>query len=217
LCIYDKLAELSKTRDVEKAALLKKHVFDCGGGVGDGRGVTRIEFRLRRDALRSLKIDTIKDLFHKESALVEWLTSHWFRILEKPRVRGHENTASIHPLWVEVRYLFKRYFPGSDVKREPVTWSRNDSVPCDPVALERQAAGCIASAAALRYGEQKDVKRFREILHNEIDRYLLRIFDRTNERAAERQIKDGISADTTMSELEQERKEAWERYSKDTA
>ncbi|MDR2115936.1 MAG: hypothetical protein LBP87_06110 [Planctomycetaceae bacterium] len=217
LCIYDKFAELSETGNAEKTALMKKYVFDCGGGVGDGSGVTRIEFRLRRAALRSFKIDTITDLYYKEAGLVDWLTSRWFRILEKPKVRGHENTASIHPLWVEVQELFKRYFPGSDVKREPVTWSRNDSVPCDPVALEKQAAGCIASAAALRYGEQKDVNRFRAILHKEIDKYLLRIFDKTNERAVERQVKHGVIANINVSELEQERIKAWERFQQDTA
>ncbi|MDR1269777.1 MAG: hypothetical protein LBK82_09645, partial [Planctomycetaceae bacterium] len=180
--------------NVEKTALMKQYVFDCSGGVGDGSGVTRVEFRLRRDALRPLGINTVDDLYHKETALVDWLTSHWFRLLEKPKIRGHENKAAIHPLWVEIQELFKRYFPGSDKKRKPVMWSRNDSIKCEPEALEKQAAGCLASAAALRYGQQTDPENLRIILGEEIDTYLLRIFDRTNERAIERYVRDGITA-----------------------
>ncbi|MDR3197038.1 MAG: hypothetical protein LBU34_04125 [Planctomycetaceae bacterium] len=203
LCIYDKLAELAETGNVEKAALMKKYVFDCAGGVGDDSGVTRIEFRLRRDALRPLGIDTVDDLYHKETALVEWLTSHWFRILEKPKVRGHENKAAIHPLWVEVQELFKRYFPGPDKGREAVTWSHNNSVTCEPEALEKQAAGCLASAVALRYGTQTDTKQLLALLHNNIEHYLLQIFNRTNERAVERYVRNGV-----MAECEQEQQES---------
>jgi hypothetical protein len=212
LCLYDKFAELSEKSNVEKTALMKKYVFDCGGGVGDGRGVTRIEFRLRRDALRSFGINTITDLFHRESGLAEWLTTRWFRILEKPKVRGHENTATIHPLWVEVQELFKHYFPGSDNAREPVMWSRDDSVKCEPVALEKQAAGCLASAVALRYGEQTAPEKLRAILHQEVDRHLLRIFDKTNERAIERLVRDGITAESALSESEQEQQKRLEQY-----
>jgi hypothetical protein len=203
LCIYDKFAELSEKGNVEKVALMKKYVFDCSGGVGDGSGVTRVEFRLRRDILRSLKINTIDDLYRKETGLVEWLTSYWFRILEKPKVRGHENVATIHPLWVEVQELFKRYFPGSDKAREPVAWSRSDSVRCEPEALEKQAAGCLASAIALRYGEQASPEDLRVILRQEVDRYLLRIFDKTNERAIERYVCDGVTVENGQEQQEQ--------------
>ncbi|MDR0338200.1 MAG: hypothetical protein LBI18_14040 [Planctomycetaceae bacterium] len=204
LCIYDKLSELADKGNVEKAALMKKYVFDCAGGVGDGSGLTRIEFRLRRDALRPLGINTIDDLYRKETALVDWLTSHWFRILDKPKVRGHENTAAIHPLWVEVQELFQHYFPGSDKERESIVWSHDDSVRCEPEALEKQAAGCLASAVALRYGGQTTPEDLRAILLQEIDAYLIRIFNRTNERATERYVRDGITAE---SEQEQQRRQ----------
>ncbi|GHT25071.1 hypothetical protein FACS189419_10030 [Planctomycetales bacterium] len=60
----------------------------------DGLLLTRIEFRLGRDALKHLRIDTIADLEEKESSLAEWLPRNWFRLLEEPAVRGHENTAA---------------------------------------------------------------------------------------------------------------------------
>jgi hypothetical protein len=204
LCIYDKLTELAEKGNVEKAALMKKYVFDLAGGVGDGSGITRIEFRLRRDALRPLGINTIDDLRRKETALVDWLTSHWFRLLEKPKIRGHENKATIHPLWVEVRELFKHYFPGLDKEREPVMWSHDDSVTCTPDALEKQAAGCLASAVSLRYGQQTDPKTLRAILINEIDKHLLRILDRVNERAVERYVRDGVTAKSGQEQQERQ-------------
>jgi hypothetical protein len=212
LCIYDKLTELAEKGNTEKAALMKKYVFDCGGGVGDGSGITRVEFRLRRDALRQLGINTIDDLYRKETALVEWLTSHWFRILEKPKIRGHENTATIHPLWGEVQGLFKHYFPGSGETREPVAWTRIDSVKCEPEALEKQAAGCLASAMALRYGGQTNLVNFRTKLHQEVDKYSLRIYDRINERAVERYVRDGVTA-----EDEQEQQQRKEHYQEGAA
>ena len=202
LCIYDKLSELAEKGNVEKVALMKKYVFDYAGDVGDVCDVTRIEFRLRRDALRSLKINTIDDLHRKETGLVEWLTSHWFRLLDKPKIRGHENTATIHPLWLEVQGLFKQYFPGLDKKRDPVEWSRDVSVKCNPDALKKQAFGCLSSAIALQHGLQDNQEDLRTILNELLDVYESRIYNRVNERAVERYVRDGVTADVRQEQQE---------------
>jgi hypothetical protein len=119
--------------------------------------LTRVEFRLGRDALKHLGIDSVADLAEKESSLVDWLTRCWFRLLEKPAVRGHENDAALHPLWLEVQAAFRQWFPGMRAGNKEVKWNYKKPVSCDPVALEKQAAGCLAKAAASRFGTQKTV------------------------------------------------------------
>ena len=37
-----------------------------------------------------------------------------------------------------------------------VKWEKSESLSCDPVALEKQALGCLSKALAVRHGEQED-------------------------------------------------------------
>jgi hypothetical protein len=39
------------------------------------------------------------------------------------KVRGHENTAELHPIWERVRTLFLTHFSGAEVAT--VEWKRN--------------------------------------------------------------------------------------------
>jgi hypothetical protein len=151
-CFYDKSRELrAKKSNIVKEALF---IRDCVGDewYNSGRPVTRIEIRLGRDALKALDVDSVSDLQKSERAIVDLLTTEWLRILESPKVRGHENSAAIHPIWERVRNLFFQYFTGSEVD---VHWNRKESVVCDPVALELQALGCLSKALAYSFGEQE--------------------------------------------------------------
>jgi hypothetical protein len=153
VCIYDKGKELrAKKKNIVKEADFISH---CVGDewINSGRPITRVEFRLGRDALKSLGVNTVKDLQEREHAIFDLITRDWFRILEKPKVRGYENKAALHPIWERVRTLFLTYFSGSEV--ETVEWQRKDKTSCDPAALESQALGCISKALAARYGGQK--------------------------------------------------------------
>jgi hypothetical protein len=101
-----------------------------------------------------LGVDSVSDLQRSDRAIIDLLTTEWLRILEHPKVRGHEHTAAIHPVWERVRNLFFQYFTGRDVA---VCWGKNESVVCDPVALELQALGCLSKALAYNFGEQEEV------------------------------------------------------------
>ena len=59
--------------------------------------ITRVEFRLWRDALRAMDIHTIQDLQERETALADWLCDKWFRLLEKPKVRGRPGAGKKFP------------------------------------------------------------------------------------------------------------------------
>jgi hypothetical protein len=149
LCIYDKRQELIDTCDEVKMSLL---VNDCLGGEFPEE-LTRIEYRLRRDALRCFNINTIQDLLEREHALVDYLTFDWFRLLRDEKDRSNSALQSLDPLWQEVRDLFFEYFPGPVENRKPV--ERNDSrreIKCTGDSLIKQAVGCLATAAALVKG-----------------------------------------------------------------
>jgi hypothetical protein len=106
-----------------------------------------------------LGVDSVSDLQRSDRAIIDLLTTEWLRILEHPKVRGHETrtvgservSAVIHPVWERVRNLFFFYFTGRDVV---VCWGKNESVVCDPVALELQALGCLSKVLAYSFGEQ---------------------------------------------------------------
>jgi hypothetical protein len=119
------------------------------------RPMTRIEWSLKREALRAMGYNRIEDLFGNEWAFINLLTLDWVRILKEPKKDGHEWKQELHPVWVEIRRLFRLHFPGGsdDAIAE---WKTPDRISCDPVALERQALGCIAKAQALRHGSQEN-------------------------------------------------------------
>ena len=193
LCIYDKRAELNHAlaQDPVKYRLMLQHCINSEYFFS-GCSITRIEFRLWRDALRAVVIDTVQDLQEREFALVDWLTTHWFRLLEKPKIRGHENTASIHPLWLEVQTLFRKWFPGMSEQNQPVEWLSRQSVSCDPVKLEKQAAGCLARALALRYGAQPTKEKTLELLGMRFESMSDYIFNRSLDQTQQLEIHKGV-------------------------
>jgi hypothetical protein len=182
ICIYDKQKEFFEhfDKDPVKTALLVRYCF--GERCLNNGVLTRIEFRLGRDALRDLGIDTVQDLQDKEAGLADYLPSEWLRLLKEPKVRGHENTAAVHPLWQEVQAAFKEWFPGTE-RNCRVEWNRHRNVVCNAEMLEKQAAGCLAKAAAVRFGKQKDKGTAQNIFRMLLDRYASPMFEKANDIA----------------------------------
>lgn len=154
--------------------------------------MTRIEFRIGRAALKAFGIESIEDLQKKENALIDCLTHKWFRTLKNPKVRGHENTQTIHPLWEAVREKFARYFPGPEGEKLPVKWQPRGSISCDPEALKKQAAGCLASVLAQEFGEHEDEAEAMVNIVRLLNGMRDRIFERTNERAKTLEVLKGV-------------------------
>ena len=190
VCIYDKGKELRS----QKSSVVKEALFAerCVGDewINSGRPITRVEVRLGREALKCLGVNTVADLKEREHAIVDLLTRDWFRILEKPKVRGHENTAAIHPIWERVRALFGSYFTGASVV--DVQWEKDQSVSCDAVALEKQALGCISKALAVRFGEQSSRRGSVELANGWVDRIQNELHEKLNCFAEHFRIKTGI-------------------------
>lgn len=195
ICIYDKRKELCDTRDEVKLNLLMN---ECLGGEFPEE-LTRIEFRLKRDALKYLGVNTMQDLLEKENAIVDFLTFDWFRILESPKVRGHENTQKLHPVWQEVRNLFMVYFPGVEGHRKPI--ERNNSrreLKCTGEALVKQAVGCLASAAAVVKGMFQDETSALSFVYDVLSENVKKLYVRTTERVKELGIVRGVEAPNAL-------------------
>ena len=195
VCIYDKRAQMPKM-GLEKSPLFQEH---CVGDewFNSDRPITRIEIRLSRDALKCLGVNTVADLKARERAVVDLVTHDWFRILEKPKVRGCENTAAIHPVWERIRELFATYFSGADVD---VKWNPPAPVSCDPVALEKQAVGCLAKALAVRKGEQATEQSSMTAVSNLLDLYKKPLHEKINTIARHTEIKTGIKLGQSSEE-----------------
>jgi hypothetical protein len=103
--------------------------------------IWRVEFQLRRPALKQFGINSLDDLLTRAGGLWEYLTWEWvsFRLPDNDR----QNRREVHPWWQEVQTLASKYGPAVDIQRvfgsihpASVEWS---------VA---HIAGCLPSFAA---------------------------------------------------------------------
>ena len=78
--------------------------------------VWRIEFQLRREALKQFDINTVEDLKDKSYGVWNYLTDQWFSL----RLPDHEkqDRRAIHPFWKNVQECASRFGPTIDVKRD---------------------------------------------------------------------------------------------------
>ena len=200
ICIYDKQQELIGNEI--KTQLMAKYCCGldlperCSNGarfIWDN--LTRIEFRLKREALKCLDINTISDLKEKELSLVAYLTEVWFRILESPKVRGHENKQTIHPLWKEVQELFRFHFPGNTENRSEVKRGKTNIIKCTGEALLKQGMGCLSTMIALCKGAGCNISEALNFVIEKISEpgNLIKLTERANARAIELGIVRAVS------------------------
>lgn len=78
--------------------------------------VWRIEYQIRRPALKKFGINSLDDLKEKQAGLWIYLTSKWFSL----RLPDNEKTErkTIHPLWRVVQKCFGEIAPGKEIKRD---------------------------------------------------------------------------------------------------
>jgi hypothetical protein len=199
LCIYDKRKEISHalSSDPVKFELFLR----CCFGIdlySSQVPITRIEFRLWRDVLREIGINTVSDLYLRENDLVKWLTYDWFRILSNPKVRGHENTASIHPLWQHVIESFDYWFShakrenGDLIESQAIEFNRDERISCNPELLERQGFGCLSKALAYRYGIQSNGNELRTVLTSYLKERTNLMYCKVNDNAKRTEIMKGV-------------------------
>jgi hypothetical protein len=130
--LYDKSKEVKVHR---------KEWFHELWGIDNPTDVWRIEFQLRRAALRSFEVDTMEDLQRKLGGMWKYLTSDWFSL----RARDNKNTSrrSILPFWQAVQEVASQFGPSVDVKRTLATTS-----PASAMWYVNRAAAFLAGYAA---------------------------------------------------------------------
>ena len=163
--IYDKKVELRNELDKNP----RKHNLTIQRYIGtdwinSGRPITRIEFSIGRTTMNSWGEDnkpiyTLADFRARERAIVELLTRHWYRILEHPKVRGHENTAKLHPHWETVDAEFQRCYDGSTAKLEKV----KKKVSVDPKRLKQMLRGIVIKVGAKQHGSVESLHEMRTV------------------------------------------------------
>ena len=177
---YDKKRQLLDEQDEVGLRMIAEYC--CNGVIPDD--LTRIEFQVKRSALRVLKINDISDLKASEASLVDYLTFDWFRIIDGPKKKGHTREQGLSSAWQEVRDLFKRYFPGGDNPREIGRHSdKVKDLKCTADMLVAQAVGCMASVAARCKGAFRDSKSVLRYVFERLEEGVDDLFDKVNRRA----------------------------------
>ena len=164
ICIYDKFRECVDKKQDDKLDFL----YNASGQ--DSTNFLRVEFRLRRPALRAMDIDSVDDLNDRLSDVVDFLTSKWFRIVKDSKVRGRENKQELDVFWRRVQECFSAVFVRDREKKEPIKMRKRKSF--DARALTRQGLGCLVKSIA--NATFKDAVPLSE---EEFKNVFLRVFD----------------------------------------
>lgn len=104
--------------------------------------VWRIEFQIRRTALKQFGINSLDDLKEKQSGVWHYLTSKWFSLRLPDDEKVERKT--IHPLWCAVQECFQNDH-GSEIKR---VWGSSAAI--SPEWYLSHIDGCLSSFAALQ-------------------------------------------------------------------
>jgi hypothetical protein len=198
ICIYDKRKELFEhiQSDPYKFALMVRFCFGTEW-LEQEIPVTRIEFRIKREILKAMKIDTLDDLLCKESGLSRYCCNSWFRLLSEQKRKGHSNIQPVHEIWQEVQDLFQKYFPGVDGhKKEVNRIYRTKVISCSVESLEKQAIGCLKTAAALRLGSENALTDTEKYVMRIVENQVQQIAQGALDRAIQYEIRNGsVSGD----------------------
>lgn len=141
VAIYDKFRECLDKRDEQKLNDLSSLMEDAADF-----GLTRIEFRFKREALNYFDLNTVADFAERLPDVVDYVTRRWFRILKTPKVRGRENKQEIANEWEWVQFAFESAFCNGRKSSVPLVRDRTKVL--ERKLIMKQACGCITSAIA---------------------------------------------------------------------
>ena len=195
ICTYDKRAEMFNLMksDPEKFSLMIQESFG-NEWLYSEIPTTRVEFRIGRELLESMKINTMEDLVTHENGLARYCCNSWFRITSEPKKRGHTHEQQVSDKWKEVQDLFEKYFPGVEGHNEEVKRTYDRSIKCTEKHFVAQGTGCFASLVALRIGVADTANEVKSILYEIIRDNANKIFHRSRTRAVEACIRNGKKA-----------------------
>lgn len=137
LRIYDKLLEV-KSQPSKQAIILERRWGDMP------EKATRVEFELKREALKSFQIDTIEQWEEKKASVMKYLCEEWFRFVEKNGNRTNTSRMKVLKVW---QLVAQRFAEWTNAKTDTKTAGRfKADVVINPHELLKQAYGCIVGA-----------------------------------------------------------------------
>ena len=108
--------------------------------------VWRIEFQVRRPALKQFSINSLDDLKEKQAGLWNYLSAKWFSLRLPDNEKAERRT--VHPFWCAVQECFMKKNPDSEVKRMYRS-ATNTAEAVSPEWHLSHIDGCLSSFAAL--------------------------------------------------------------------
>ncbi len=131
--------------------------------VPEGKRVIRVEFQLRREALKSLGLDTVEDFQNGAEGAWAYCTQKWLKFQSRPG--EHANLRETFPWWQVIQEAFARGQKGTPlIRAEAVNWERDQ--------LESQVLGLLGSLVGSELCESN--KNLEELS----DRDIRKVFDR---------------------------------------
>jgi hypothetical protein len=142
--IYDKGFELKKSK--------KEWMYDVWGieKIPDGHKIIRVEFQLRREAIKELGIDLIDTFSQLSTDLWGYCTEKWLCFKDHPE--KHHSLRTTLPWWKAVQN-------GYDKSQKANPLVRNKAFNVQEKQLFCQAYGLIRSLEALKIEKSKDPNR----------------------------------------------------------
>ncbi len=125
--------------------------------------IWRIEYQIRRPALKQFAIDTLDDLHDKQAGLWHYLTSKWFTLRLPDNDKAERKT--VHPFWSVVQDCFN---PSDTETPSQIARNYVAAGAASPEWHLSHIDGCLSSFAAL-LGITNRENALQE-LHNRLDR-----------------------------------------------
>lgn len=147
LKIYNKRAQLMDNGDTRVIDLMIARRYN----MKLPEEATRVEFELRREALKSHGINSVADYFTKRGDLLAFLCRKWIRFTSQPVDRTNTARAKTLPLWAEITEGFMQW-AGQPRGESLAPLPRHD---VDVVSLMKQIRG-VTLAAAVERGARAD-------------------------------------------------------------
>lgn len=163
LRIYDKVEELQQQAGTAKHQLM----IDKRWGGELPEHATRVEFQVRREALReTLGMTTVEEVFDGLATIADYCTNDWFRLTERvDKENGNQKRAKTCQYWRHVQDGFKRWINQPSAPRVKPT-----KRPPEPTRLARQMAGCAISLVASTTTRVADYGEFLGAVLEEVER-----------------------------------------------
>ncbi|MBU0730207.1 MAG: hypothetical protein KKA70_10725 [Proteobacteria bacterium] len=172
LRIYDKVLEIKRnpTKQSVFSSVWNKEQYN-------ETPVTRVEFQIRRQVLKQMKVHSLSDLDEKKSGIWRYCTQHWTRLTQNPvdRKNRHQDRATSHPWWHEVQQI-KFNTQLQEIVREKIRSSKDIDVLVDMVAGCALSIGIIMNRktddleGVIAFGQAYLEKRIRKMWKEETER-----------------------------------------------